>query len=67
LVTLAVVAVRETIWETSGSIVHERVGGEEGLDLPVTISSLEQLLLEVSVHINVFILDENRPFISHIS
>lgn len=67
LVTSAVVAVGQTIWESSSSIVHEGVGGEEGLDLPVTISSLEQLLLKVSVHIDVLILNENRSFVSHIS
>jgi hypothetical protein len=67
LVSDTVVAIRATIWETSGSVVHERVRREEGLDLPVTISSGEKLGLEVSVRFDVFVLDINRTFITHIS
>ena len=67
LVSDAVVAIRATVWETGGSVVHEGVGREEGLDLPVSVGSGEELGLEVSVHLDVLVLDVNGTLVAHIS
>lgn len=39
LITDALRAVAETIGEASCTVVHERVGGEDSLDLPVSVIS----------------------------
>jgi len=49
------------------AVVHERVRGEKGLDLPVTVSSVEEELLEVSVLVDIFFFDEDGALVLHVS
>jgi len=67
LVSSAVLAITEAIRETLCSVIHERIRGKDRLDLPIAIISSEQLFFEVTVLIDVFLLDEDRAFITHIS
>jgi len=50
-----------------GTVVHERVRRKKSLDLPVTIGSIEEKLLKVSVLVDIFFFDEDRSLVLHIS
>ena len=60
-------AVTLTVWDTHSSVVHEGVRGEDKLDLPVTVSSLEEINVEVSVLVNVLFSDKDTACVTHIS
>lgn len=67
VLTDALGAITQSVWESCSSVVHEGVGRQECLDLPVTISSREELSLKASMHVDVLIFDKDGSLISHIS
>jgi len=67
LVTGAVLAVTETIWEALWAIIHEGIRRKNSLDHPITIRTAEELLLKVSMLVDIFLLDKDGAFIAHVS
>ena len=67
LVTDACGAVALTVRESSSAVVHEGVRGEHQLDLPVTICAVEELSLELTMKVNVLVLDEDAALVTHVT
>ena len=67
LLSDAGLAVALAIGDAHSSVVHEGVGREDKLDLPVSICAREQLDLEVAMLGHVLLTDEDRASVAHVS
>lgn len=62
----AIIAIRLAIGDTSGTIVHESVGGQNQFYLPVSVSSVEKKLFKASVLLHILLLNQDAAFVLHI-
>ena len=60
-------AVRVSVGESGGAVVHEGVGGEDELDVPVGVGAGEELAFEATVFGDVFVFDEDGAFVAHVA
>ena len=67
MVANASTTVRLAIGDSHSTVAHEGVGGKDELDVPVSVSSLEQLLFEVTMLLHVLFLDEDATLVTHVT
>jgi len=67
LFTYTFAAITSSIRDRWSSVVFESIGWQDQLDLPIAISSVEQLFFEFSMLVYIFFFDKDGTFISHIS
>lgn len=67
LVTDALGAVGLAVRDSCSAIVHERVRGQHGFDLPVAIGAVEKLRFKVTMSWHVLLDDENAALVSHVT
>ena len=56
-----------SVGESGGAVVHEGVGGEDELDVPVGVGAGEELAFEATVFGGVFIFYKDRAFVAHVA
>ena len=59
--------IRVSVGESGGAVVHEGVGGEDELDVPVGVGAGEELEFKVAVFGGVFVFDEDGAFVAHVT
>jgi len=67
LLTNTLSAVTLAVGDTSSAVVHEGVGGEHQLDLPVSVRTVEELSLELTMKADVLVLDQDTALVAHIT
>lgn len=63
----AIVAVGETIWNACSSVVHKRIRRKHKSDLPISISSVEKKFFESTMLGYILLFNEDATFVLHIT
>jgi len=56
-----------SVGESGGAVVHEGVGGEDELDVPVGVGAGEEFDFETTVFGGVFVFDEDGACVAHVA